>query len=296
MSIGNFAFGFKIDVTTMDAINHFKTLNIGSLAVGEKGLVSMYSLRACSDRGELKVASISELDQEPNKYSYYYEATRKPNNKLDITLSRKGKKPDAEALQNAVIKVASLDSCQKATDKGIPLLSVDKFLNADSLTEILTLSNTVTEKTIKEKPGEIESSDATDIKNDWLKIESKSPIDDSPTVTLLKDAETGNQTLILRCKENSTDAFISTKDFLGEDSTSVMVRFDDHKAKKQTMSASTNNKSLFFSPAIQNIKTMMKSKKMVVRYQNYSGTPRTITFELSGLDKKISPLRKACHW
>ena len=113
---------------------------------------------------------------------------------------------------------------------------------------------------------------------------------------MIKISESGDQTLILRCKENSTDAYIRTDDFLGEDSTNVTVRYDSNKAQKQKFSLSTNNKALFFSPAIANIKKMMKSKNVVIRYHTYSGTPNTVSFKMSDLKNKIKPLRNACHW
>ena len=46
--------GFEVDVSLMEAIKHFNELNIGSLAVGEKGLVSMYAFSPhCQPRDNL---------------------------------------------------------------------------------------------------------------------------------------------------------------------------------------------------------------------------------------------------
>jgi type VI secretion system VasI family protein len=291
--------GFKVDMPLMDIINKYDVLNIGSLAVGEKGLVSIYGLKICVDKGDLKVASITELDSSPSKYSYTFEVTRSPNDNVTVVFSRKGKTPDAEAVKDAVLRVVSASDCEEIKKEYIPLLSVGDFLGANSLSELVSQSNSTAIQSESNKEHESSSSEAAEILNNWIVSESKSPIDDSPTVSMMKVAEAGDQILVLRCKENTTDAYIKTDDFLGEDSTNVTVRYDSQKAQKaqkQKFSLSTNNKALFFSPAISNIKKMMKSKNIVIRYHTYSGTPNTVSFKMSDLKNKIKPLRAACHW
>jgi type VI secretion system VasI family protein len=288
--------GFKVDMSLMDVINKYDVLNIGSLAVGEKGIVSIYGLKICVDKGSLKVASISELDSSPGKYSYAFEVTRNPNDNVTVVFSRKGKTPDAEAVKQAVLRVVAASDCEEIKKENIPLLSVATFLGANSLRSLVSQSNSTATQSESNKTMESSTSEATEILNNWIVSESKSPIDDSPTVSMMKMAESGEQILILRCKENTTDAYIKTDDFLGDDSTSVTVRYDSQKAQKQKFSLSTNNKALFFSPAISNIKKMMKSKTLVMRYHTYSGTPNTVLFNMNDLKNKIKPLRAACHW
>ena len=288
--------GFRVDMSFMDVINKYDVLNIGSLAVGEKGLVSLYGLKMCVDKGSLKVASISELDRSPSKYGYAFEVTRNPNDKVTVVFSRKGKMPDAEAVKDAVLRVVATSDCEEIIKEKIPLLSVDTFLGAKSLKNLVSQSSSAVTQSESKKELESSSSKTDEILNNWIVSETKSPIDDSPTVSMIKISESGDQTLILRCKENSTDAYIRTDDFLGEDSTNVTVRYDSNKAQKQKFSLSTNNKALFFSPAIANIKKMMKSKNVVIRYHTYSGTPNTVSFKMSDLKNKIKPLRNACHW
>lgn len=291
-----FAEGYKVDISTMEAIKHFNVLNIGSLAVGETGIVSIYGLKTCIENGELKIASISKLDTEPSKYSYDYEVTRHPNNELSVVFSKKGKNPDSAAVQQAVFEILYSSDCQKINFKGIPLFNVKSFLGSGSLSELLTNTGEIREKGVSETPAIPGSVKVSEAVSHWIVTESRSPIDDSPGVTMLKPAEDGEQMLVIRCRENKTDAYIRTDDFLGNDSTNVTVRFDDEKAKQQHFSLSTNNRALFFSPAIPNIKTMMKSEKVVIRYNTYNGTPKTVTFKLYGLPEKIVSLRKACHW
>jgi type VI secretion system VasI family protein len=292
----NLAEGFKVDMSTMEAIEHLEVLNIGSLAVGETGLVSIYRLRTCTEKGELRILSTTELDTEPSEYSYDYEVTRHPNEELSVVLSKKGKKPDVEAVKRAALSIISSSDCRKIKEKGIPLLKVKSFLGSDSLSELLASIDKFAEQAVSETPAIPHSSKMSETVSDWIVIASKSPIDDSPSVMISRSAEIGEQTLVIRCAENKTDAYIITNDFLGDESKSVIVTYDGEKARKQQFLLSTNKRALFFSPAISDIKTMMKSKKVVIRYDTYNGMAKTVTFKLDGLSEKVASLRKACNW
>ncbi len=287
---------FKVDMPLIDVINKFNVLNIGSLAVGEKGLVSIYGLNMCIDNGELKVSSISELDSSPSNYTYAFEVTRNPSDSVSVAFSRKGKTPDDEGVKQAVMRVVASPDCEEIKKEKIPLFSVTTYLGANSVKNLVSQTSSTAKQSQNTPETDNPESKLSDILNNWIVSESKSPIDDSPTVTMLRIAESGGQSLVLRCKENTTDAYIKTDEFLGDDSTNVTVRYDSNKAQQQKFSLSTDNKALFFSPAITNIKKMMESNVLVIRYHTYSGTPNTVTFELSKLKENIKSLRAACHW
>jgi len=290
--------GFQVDMSLMEAINKYEILNVGSLAVGEKGILSIYSLDMCIDEGLLKISSITKLDSSPSKYSYAFEVTRKPKNYVEIVFSKKGKEPDLEAIKMAVLHVVSASNCEKLTKKNIPLFTVNTFLGAKSIKNLVSQTNISAKKSKQNKIQNSEDIDSNldEIKSSWLVTESKSPIDDSPSVTMFKSAEFSDQTLVLRCKEDKTEAYLITENFLGDNSTNVIIRFDSENAMKQKFSLSTDNKALFFSHAITNIKKMLKSKKVVIRYNKFNGSPVTLTFNIDDLNEKIMPLRKACHW
>lgn len=112
--------GFKSDISLHEAIKQFKILNIGSLAVGEKGLVPSYGLRTCIEKDIVKVSSYSELDTSPSKYSVDYEISKDANNTLSIIFSQKGKKASSEDVQDAVIKIASSSDCTENKKKIFP--------------------------------------------------------------------------------------------------------------------------------------------------------------------------------
>jgi len=116
----------------------------------------------------------------------------------------------------------------------------------------------------------------------------------------LKERETPS--LVLRCLEGETNAYIDLKmqpttDYDdGEQYAPITIRFDKDKAKQQRMSVATNYKAVFFSEPIPPIKTMLQRKNLVVQFTPYQSGIATISFNLSGLSEKISPLQKACQW
>lgn len=175
-------------------------------------------------------------------------------------------------------------------------MTINTLFGSKSLKELVTRSTNIV---INTKSVETQSENDTE-KNPWLVMEDKSPIDDSASVTMIKsDKNEGNQRLILRCKENKTEAYISTSDFMGTSGLGkkkILVRFDNNKAINQTIDMSTNGTALFFRATIKNIKKMLTSNKMVVRYYPYGGGAKTATFDLGNLREEIAPLRDACHW
>lgn len=287
--------GFKADISVMEATKQFKVLNIGSLAVGEKGLVSEYGLYTCIEDGIVKVSSLSKLDTAPNKYGVDYEVSRESNNSLDIKFSQKGKKADVSNVEYQVTSIIDSEDCKKLKEKGIPLFEIKTLFGSKSLKELVSRSTNIVKKTVSSSESKADTTISS-----WIVSNDKSPIDDSPSVTMMKLAEDGgSQTLILRCKENTTEAYISTSDFMGimgSGTNKMLVRFDDKKAVKQSIGMSTDGKALFFKTTIKNIKKMMEAKKMVIRYYPYGGGAKTATFNLGNLKEEVAPLRDACHW
>ena len=287
---------FEVDMPVMAVVEQFQTLNINSLAVGESGLVSSYSLQMCVDNKSLKVSGITELESNPSEYSYVYEITREQNNRVSMILSNKGKKPDFDAFKRSVFHVASAQDCSEFKKRGIPLLSVSDFLGAGSLSDLVAENNTVMREPKESKAHLTENPKSEDPLSNWLVLNSKSPIDDSPRVTMVKEAEFGDQTLVLRCNEDKTDAYIDTGDYLGENSETVTVRFGKDKAQQMKFILSTNKKALFASSTIPFIKSMQNTDTMVLRYSTYNGSSKTVTFNIDDLDTGLKSLREACHW
>ena len=142
-------------------------------------------------------------------------------------------------------------------------------------------------------------------KGKWILNEEKSPIDDSVNVTLYVESnepitdkyrKKQTPTLILRCSENTTNAFINWGMFLGSDYADVLVRLDKEKAKTSSWLISTNHESIFAKKNISFIKKLMKHETLLTQITPYGENPVMTTFDIQGLKEAIKPLRKACGW
>ncbi|MBI6628348.1 type VI secretion system-associated protein TagO [Pontibaca salina] len=147
--------------------------------------------------------------------------------------------------------------------------------------------------------------------SDWDVRIDKSKLDDSTTVVMAVDSDNsitqqlggssaGN--LIIRCQENTTSIYLTwgghfMADIQGKGR--VDYRIDDRKAARSSMRASTDNKALGLwngASSIPFIKAMFGGVSLYVRATPFSESPVEMTFNISGLEEEIAPLREACNW
>lgn len=109
--------------------------------------------------------------------------------------------------------------------------------------------------------------------------------------------------LVVRCVEDKTSLIIATGCHMTSSRYNsygdVTYRLDDEKAKTASMVESTNNRSLGLwggGKSIPVIKQMFGKSRMVVRATPYGESSFTATFDVSGLEEAIRPMREACHW
>jgi type VI secretion system protein VasI len=112
----------------------------------------------------------------------------------------------------------------------------------------------------------------------------------------------GPITLWVRCMEDTTALIISGDchlasgfDGYGE----VTWRTDDDKAVTRSFEASTNNQSLGLwsgGRSIPAVKELFGKERLVVRFTPFSMSPVEATFDITGLEEAIGPLRQECGW
>lgn len=138
-------------------------------------------------------------------------------------------------------------------------------------------------------------------KGKWQVSVDVNPIDDSKTVTLVLDADSGKNRwgttvfLVARCKSNSTELYIGWNDYLGREA-DVLSRVGDNKAVTERWNLSTDRESTFHRKAIPFLKEMLTSTKLVAQVTPYIESPVTAVFNTSGLENAIKPLRETCSW
>ncbi len=138
-------------------------------------------------------------------------------------------------------------------------------------------------------------------KGKWTVSVDVNPVDDSKTVTLRLDSDSGKNRwgksvyLIVRCKSNSTDLYIGWNDYLGREA-SVLTRVGRNKAITKRWSISTDSKATFHRKPIPFLKEMLLSNKLVAQITPYNESPVTAIFDTKGLKNAIKPLRETCSW
>lgn len=109
-------------------------------------------------------------------------------------------------------------------------------------------------------------------------------------------------TLILRCAENVTSAFVHFGGAFMSDIQgfgTIDVRIDDQKMRTMNLDVSDNNEALgFFSggDAIPFIKTLLEGQELRIRATPYNENSILLTFPIAGLEDELKPLRETCGW
>ena len=147
--------------------------------------------------------------------------------------------------------------------------------------------------------------------SDWSVSVDTSALDDSKTVVLSlssKDqfldqyGQLKRGSLIIRCMENTTSLYTHWGGhFMSDNRNSGRVdyRVDTQKASRVNMTESTNNKSLGLwsgGQSIPFIKKLLDAKQLYIRATPYSESAVEMSFNITGLQKAIEPLREACSW
>lgn len=146
----------------------------------------------------------------------------------------------------------------------------------------------------------------------WIVGRDKSKLTDQEGVFLhleSKDAihcrfgPDSTATLIIRCKEGTTSAYISTECHLASsdynDYGHVRYRIDTKPAGLAKMNESTDHRALGLwsgSRAIPFIKQMLGGKELIAQFTPYGESPVSAEFPISGIEDAIKPLREACKW
>jgi type VI secretion system protein VasI len=107
---------------------------------------------------------------------------------------------------------------------------------------------------------------------------------------------TTTPTLILRCQEKKTNAFIGFDFYLGIGEVEVTTRLDKEKAKTTTWNASSDHQAVFAPNAVGFVRELAKHSSLFVRLTPYGESPVSTSFDLRGIVEAVKPLQAACGW
>lgn len=142
----------------------------------------------------------------------------------------------------------------------------------------------------------------------WQVRTETSAIDDSRNVYLSVAADqvfvkpSGQSilpTLVVRCTEDTTALMVAWGVYLGMDETQVIYRIDSQPAQTETWQLSTTMDTAGLwngSAAIPLVRRLFDAEHLLLRVTPVGDNSVTSTFDVTGLEQAIEPLRAACHW
>jgi len=129
----------------------------------------------------------------------------------------------------------------------------------------------------------------------WQIEESKSPTDGSPQVVAANLV--GDTVLILRCKDQTTEAAFSTKyNWLGSRSVEVTLRINDEKPFKQVWRVSIDGRAAFASNAVEFIRILPDDAKLFIKTTRSDGKTKEANFNLGNVSEIRNKIAHACDW
>jgi hypothetical protein len=129
----------------------------------------------------------------------------------------------------------------------------------------------------------------------WSTLESKSPEDGIAQIggaLVVSDAA-----LILRCREQKTEAAYSTKDtYLGDDAVIVRIRINSDEPKKEVWRSSANSFAAFAPKPEEFIRALPEAGRVYIRALTPAGGNKDTNFVLSGVSEIREKIARACNW
>jgi len=144
----------------------------------------------------------------------------------------------------------------------------------------------------------------------WDVRVSTSEMDDSKKVILALESENQIEnwlsqkrraTLLIRCEENRTSAYVSTgmraNPELGNyEQAHARIRLDEDEPMRVNMSESTSGEALFFPGSTRYPKRLEGKERMLFEFTPFNQGNARFEFDLRGIDEVLPQVKSACGW
>lgn len=136
----------------------------------------------------------------------------------------------------------------------------------------------------------------------WRTRTSTDPLTDKSIHSALLTADSGKGrygdsiTLVIRCQNNRTEAYIDWNTFLGSDDIIVTSRIDKSPAVTSRWGISTDHKASFMPSAAAASKGFIGATSFVANLTPYSESPITAVFDITGAEQALADISKGCNW
>lgn len=137
-------------------------------------------------------------------------------------------------------------------------------------------------------------------KGAWRTSTDVDPLTDKSVHFAIIDATQGRGrfgdriSLVVRCKNQETEAYIDWQTFLGTDSITVTDRVDKSTAATTTWSISTDHKASFMPEPRTTLERFLGATSYVVNLTPYGESPITALFNIAGAEQAFRNIRRDC--
>ena len=178
---------------------------------------------------------------------------------------------------------AEVKSCKAIADDKERLRCFDGLFGGPSKPQ-----KTPEEEQVRKPPEEKQAN--------WSVDETKSPTDGSTQVVAANLV--GDTVLILRCKEQTTEAAFSTQyNYLGYSSVDVQLQINEQNPMKEVWRASLNGRAAFAPDAVAFIQSLPDNGKLSIKStRSTDGKVKEGKFDLSAVSEIRNKIAKACDW
>jgi hypothetical protein len=146
-----------------------------------------------------------------------------------------------------------------------------------------------------DKPNQPNADDKSANEGNWQIEEGKSPTDGSPLIVAANLV--ADTVLILRCKDQTTEAAFSTKyNYLGSRSVDVTLRINNEKPFKEVWKASIDGRAAFAPKAEDFIRMLPDNAKLFIKTSRSDGKTKEANFNLGKISDIRTKIARACDW
>jgi hypothetical protein len=129
----------------------------------------------------------------------------------------------------------------------------------------------------------------------WTIVENKSPTNEGDQLSAAMVV--GDAALILRCRDQTTEAAFSTKNtYLGKETVTVRYRFNSENPIKEIWRSSMDGRAAFASNPRDFIRSLPDNGRVFIRAIAADGQNKDANFKLSGVSDVREKIGRACNW
>jgi hypothetical protein len=130
---------------------------------------------------------------------------------------------------------------------------------------------------------------------DWQVGADKAALSEASRLVGKLDAA-DESSLILQCKNGNTEAYVSTKSFLGWESMRVVYRLNDNPAIEERWAAAADGRGAVAGNAVGFINSLTDGATLLLRVTDYNGSDHSLRFNLGGVTSLRSQIALVCRW